>query len=204
MKMWKESGTYLNMMKCFRMYEKRSKCFFMHDEVGTHIWVINSDVVSHMWLCIRSISKFFIEQKNASRPPWGGVSRTWPPCSPSSFCSGWRWPPSPPPSTSSPSRRRRCLRSENKYLFSYSTLLILLYKLGFLPQSRQSARLFIQLSELGPSHPLPHRRVCPSPIRSGVGGGGRILACGGGGGGSKFGRGDGVETSVICTLWVLT
>jgi hypothetical protein len=52
------------------------------------------------------------------------------------------------------------------------------------PQSRQSARLFLQSSELG----LPCRRVCP-PL---FGYGGRdTLACGReGGGGSQFQRGD--------------
>ncbi len=54
-------------------------------------------------------------------------------------------------------------------------------------QSRQSARLFLQSSELGPPHPSPRRRVCyPS-----FGSGGRdTLACGRGGGGSQLGRGD--------------
>jgi hypothetical protein len=39
-------------------------------------------------------------------------------------------------------------------------------------QSRQSARLFLQPSELGLPHPLARRRVCPSPFGSGEGVGG--------------------------------
>ncbi len=49
------------------------------------------------------------------------------------------------------------------------------------PQSRQSARLFLQSSELGLPHPLPHRRVPPPPFWFGRGGGG-TLARGRGGG----------------------
>jgi hypothetical protein len=51
-------------------------------------------------------------------------------------------------------------------------------------QSRQSTRLFHQLSELGPPHPLAHRRVCPPPLVRG--GGTHSLAEKG----SQFGRGD--------------
>ncbi len=49
-----------------------------------------------------------------------------------------------------------------------------------IPQSRQSARLFLQSSELGPAD------KCAPRFR----GGGDTLACGKGGGGSQFGRGD--------------
>ncbi len=57
------------------------------------------------------------------------------------------------------------------------------------PQSRQSARLFLQASEFGtphPPHPLISRGVCP-PLwfREGV-----TLACGAGGGGPNSGTGD--------------
>jgi hypothetical protein len=45
------------------------------------------------------------------------------------------------------------------------------------PQSRQSARLFLQSSELGPPSPLTHRRVC-LPLWCW----GYTLACGRGGG----------------------
>ncbi len=50
--------------------------------------------------------------------------------------------------------------------------------LGLFPQSRQSAKLFLQSSELGLPHPLTRRRVCP-PFGSGRG----TLACGRGSGG---------------------
>ncbi len=136
---------------------------------------------AHMWLCTRSVPNFLLT-KNASRPRWGGVSLTWRPCSPSSFCSGWRWPPSPPPSTSSPSRRRRCLRSENKYLFSYSKLLILPrhwnffkeYSWGSYHRVDRVLGIFSNRPNWDP-HPVPHRRVCPSPFGS-VGGGTHSLA----------------------------
>ncbi len=42
-------------------------------------------------------------------------------------------------------------------------------------QSRQSARLFLQSSELGLPQPLTRRRVCP-PLLVGGGGGGNSLA----------------------------
>jgi hypothetical protein len=37
-----------------------------------------------------------------------------------------------------------------------------------LPQSRQSAKLFLQASELGLPQPLTRRRVCPPPLGSGA------------------------------------
>ncbi len=52
------------------------------------------------------------------------------------------------------------------------------------PQSRQSAGLFLQSSELGPP-PLARRRVLPP-----FGSGGGILACGRGGVRTQFGRRD--------------
>ncbi len=48
-------------------------------------------------------------------------------------------------------------------------------------QSRQSAKLFLQSSELGLPHPLTRRRVCP-PLWTG-GGGVHTHACGRGSGG---------------------
>ncbi len=57
----------------------------------------------------------------------------------------------------------------------------------FNPQSRQSAKLFLQSSELRLPHSLTRRRVCtPHPL---VPGGG-TLACGRGSGGSQFERGN--------------
>ncbi len=56
------------------------------------------------------------------------------------------------------------------------------------PQSRQSARLFFQSSELELPHPLTRRRVC-SPLLW-FGGEGSQLARGRGVGGSQFRRGD--------------
>ncbi len=51
---------------------------------------------------------------------------------------------------------------------------------GYTPQSRQSARLFLQSSELGLPQPLTRRQVCPPhPL---VPGGGGTLAGGRGGG----------------------
>ncbi len=120
-----------------------------------------------------------LNKKMRLRPPWVGVSRTWRQCSPSSFCSGWRWQPSPPPSTSSPSRRRRCLRSEifSQWVFPYSPLLILpRHCMGFFLKSRQSARPFLQFSELGSPTPSPAGECVPPPS---VGsGGGHTQACG--------------------------
>jgi hypothetical protein len=49
-------------------------------------------------------------------------------------------------------------------------------------QSRQSAKLFLQSSELELPHPLSRRRGCPPPF--GPGGGEVTLACGRGVGGS--------------------
>jgi hypothetical protein len=57
--------------------------------------------------------------------------------------------------------------------------------------NRQSARLFLQLSELGLPHLLTRRRVCPPPSLLVRGGGGYTLACGRErGGGSQFRRGN--------------
>ncbi len=75
-----------------------------------------------------------------------------------------------------------------KYVFIY----VFLWLQGSLPQSRQSARLFLQSSELGtsppPPNPLTLRRVCPPPtLVSGIGAhslAGEVV------GGSQFGRGD--------------
>jgi hypothetical protein len=56
----------------------------------------------------------------------------------------------------------------------------------FTAQSRQSARLFLQSSELGPPTPSPAGGLCPL-----FDSGGRdTLSCGTGGGGSPSGRGD--------------
>jgi hypothetical protein len=54
-------------------------------------------------------------------------------------------------------------------------------------QSRQSARLFLQLSELGPSHPLTAGECAPLPPLLW---GRDTLACAGGWGVPQFGRGD--------------
>ncbi len=62
--------------------------------------------------------------------------------------------------------------------YHYRCLTLQLYN----PQSRQSARLFLQSSDLGPPHPH-RRRMCPPFGWGGV-------ACGRGVGGSQFGRGD--------------
>jgi hypothetical protein len=56
------------------------------------------------------------------------------------------------------------------------------------PQSRQSAKLFFQLSELGLPHPLSRRRVCHPSF--GSGGGAQSLAREGVGIDSQFRRGD--------------
>jgi hypothetical protein len=40
----------------------------------------------------------------------------------------------------------------------------------YCPQSRQSAKPFLQSSELGLSHPFSRRRVCPPTLWSGAGG----------------------------------
>jgi hypothetical protein len=55
------------------------------------------------------------------------------------------------------------------------------------PQSRQSARLFLQSSELRPPTPSPAGSVYPPPPFSSEG---DTLACRRGGGGSHFGGGD--------------
>ncbi len=57
----------------------------------------------------------------------------------------------------------------------------------FKPQSIQSAKLFLQSSELGFPHPLTRSRVCPSPPL--VPGGGAHSLAGEGVGESQFRRG---------------
>jgi hypothetical protein len=75
------------------------------------------------------------------------------------------------------------------------------------PQSGQSAKLFLQSSELGLPHPHIRRRVCP---HFNSGGGGATLACGRGGRGvSILTRGQTLLYSVYirtlcCTLLHLT
>ncbi len=68
-------------------------------------------------------------------------------------------------------------------------------------QNRQSAKIFLQSSELGPPHPLSRRRVCPPPF--GPGGEG-TLGCGRGVGGVPIlTRGHTLWCSLyISTLWV--
>jgi hypothetical protein len=48
----------------------------------------------------------------------------------------------------------------------------------YIAQSRQSARLFLQSSELGLPGPLNRRRVCPPSFDWGGGGGGEGALCG--------------------------
>jgi hypothetical protein len=66
-------------------------------------------------------------------------------------------------------------------------------------KSRQSTRLFLRSSELGPPSPLP-QRVCP-PFGSGA----DKLTCGKVGGGAQIGRGErhfgtlGID--VFCGVW---
>ncbi len=63
------------------------------------------------------------------------------------------------------------------------------------PQSRQSARLFLQSSELGLPHPLTRRVCSPSPLLQ--------VACGRGGGVPILTRGQTLwHSRYICTLWV--
>ncbi len=65
-------------------------------------------------------------------------------------------------------------------------------------QRRQSARFFLQSSELGLPHPLIRRRVFPSPHWFRVGWVRYTLACGRGDGGSQFQRGD-KHCGTLCT-----
>ncbi len=70
-------------------------------------------------------------------------------------------------------------------------------------QRRQSAKLFLQPSELGLPQPLSHRRVCPPPFDPGGGGKG-TLTCGSGVGGVPIRWGDihcGALFMYISTLW---
>ncbi len=64
--------------------------------------------------------------------------------------------------------------------------IIICLRYRFAAQSRQSARLFLQSPELGPT-PWPWGECVPSLVL----GGRDTLACGIGGGGSQFRRGDG-------------
>jgi hypothetical protein len=70
------------------------------------------------------------------------------------------------------------------------------------PQSRQSAKLFLQLSELGLPQPLTCRRVCPSPPV--LGGGAHSLAIEGLGEFQFWRRGHSEHfwySLYICSLW---
>jgi hypothetical protein len=91
--------------------------------------------------------------------------------------------------------RQHLIKGRNLHTDSTETIKILARGPG--GQSRQSSRLFLQSSELGP--PLTLRWVCPPFwFRGGT------LAYGGGGGGSQFGRGSrhcGTLGTYICTLW---
>jgi hypothetical protein len=79
---------------------------------------------------------------------------------------------------------------------------LFLHRVQCISQSRQSARLFLPSSELGPPHPLAPRRVCPPPFGSG-GGHTRLRERGGG---------VPIRTSgqplwcsrYLCTLWCLS
>jgi hypothetical protein len=74
-----------------------------------------------------------------------------------------------------------------------------MYTVQYIPQSRQSAKLFLQLSELGLPKPLTRRRVCPPPPLV-LGGGAHSLARKGVGE-SKFRRGNiHCGTLYICTV----
>ncbi len=82
------------------------------------------------------------------------------------------------------------MASATKYLDIYisvvlSTLPVQIWREDY-AQSKQSAKLFLQSSELGLPHPLTpsHAGECvpPPPF---VPGGGGTLACGGGGGGGQ-------------------
>jgi hypothetical protein len=64
-------------------------------------------------------------------------------------------------------------------------------------QSRQSAKLFLQFSELGFPHPLTRKRVCPPLWFRGEGG---TLACGRGVGESQIRRG---TDTVVLYIYVL-
>jgi hypothetical protein len=73
----------------------------------------------------------------------------------------------------------------------------------FKPQSRQSAKLFLQSSQLGLPQPLTRRRVCPPPL---VPGGGAHALAGERGGGSvpihtRRHTCDTLYICCICTLW---
>ncbi len=72
---------------------------------------------------------------------------------------------------------------------------------GALPQSRQSAKTFLQSSELGLPHPLIRRRVCPPLV---PGGEGAQSLAGEGGGVPIPTRGQILWYSrYICPLWAL-
>ncbi len=73
---------------------------------------------------------------------------------------------------------------------------------GLRAQSRQSARIFLQSSELGTPHPLTRRRVCPPPPYFVPWGGGDTLACGRGdgeGGSNSYEETD----TVVSIIYVL-
>ncbi len=90
-----------------------------------------------------------------------------------------------------------CSVSEKRFFMT-----IALYE-EFVAQSRQSAKHFLQSSELGLPQPLTSRRVCTSPP---FGSGGNTLARGRGHGGSQFGRGDRncgtLNIDVFCCLYL--
>jgi hypothetical protein len=87
------------------------------------------------------------------------------------------------------------------FYYIYILYIELVAQFGNRSQSRQSAKLFLQSSELGLPHPLTRRRVVYVPLFVGSGGGG-TLACEKGGVGVP--RGQTLWYSrYICTLRVL-
>jgi hypothetical protein len=86
-----------------------------------------------------------------------------------------------------PKQNYNILSSSSYTHISVRDLCIYIFPGSVCPQSRQSAKLFLQSSELGLPNPSPCRRVCPPPL---VPGGGAHSLTREGVGESQFRRGD--------------